>query len=148
MAKIFLNIEADSAEELREVMRGLAGVAGDFAVDYDDKGMPEVVERPTRVRRTKAQIAADEAAEKAASSNGAGSMEGGIAGRSLADQIKEATSDGPTLDDVKKLASEFVAKHSAAKAQDLIKEHTGATRMSEIPADKYGAAIQALEAAM
>lgn len=164
MAKIQLIIEAEDGADLQNTLRymaangasvvaaGTAGVAA-ASTDAADNASNQVTEGANkRTRRTKEQIAADEAAAAA---------RGGT--RDLAEQIAEVQAEetavdlglgdgpaaaAPTIDDVKAAMTAHMGKHSAKKTQDVLLATTGAGMISAIPAEKYAAAIAALQADM
>lgn len=158
MAKIQLIIDADDGADLQNTLRylaaGGASVAAVAPTDAADNASNQVVEGANkRTRRTKEQIAADEAAAAAA--------RGGT--RDLAEQIAEVQAEetavdlglgdgpaaaAPTIDDVKAAMTAHMGKHSAKKTQDVLLATTGAGMISAIPAEKYAAAIAALQADM
>ena len=118
----------------------------------NDPGANAPVDANKRTRRTKEQIAAD---------NAAAAARGGT--RDLAEQIAEVQAEetavdlglgdgpaaaAPTIDDVKAAMTAHMGKHSAKKTQDVLLATTGAGMISAIPAEKYAAAIAALQADM
>lgn len=168
MAKIQLIIDASSPGELQDILSDLAGYTTSFTPNETTRAALDAAERgettrisgveelnggpAKRARRTKEQIAAD---------NAAAAARGGT--RDLAEQIAEVQAEetavdlglgdgpaaaAPTIDDVKAAMTAHMGKHSAKKTQDVLLATTGAGMISAIPAEKYAAAIAALQADM
>lgn len=173
MAKIYLNIEADDAADLQNILWRLAGMSASSlegtrinAIQqqdhpqngYDSGNSAQAAnqgaeERPTTTRRGRppkdAQNAVAPSATPASATTASDDTQGQGAssqGRSLADQIAEvvAEEDGaPTREAVEAVVKAYFNVHGAMAAQEKLKEVSGAARISEIPVDKFAAVIAA-----
>lgn len=163
---MYIKLEIDTREPISEsdkaVLLALAGAPTTTIVNFhgspvsepDDAdtastsgpalaAVPDPVEPPKRTRRTKAQIAADEAAAAAGDAPAASNENPAAADFGDGDA---GTDDGyPTVEETVAAASALLATKQHDKVREALAA-AGAERVSEVAADKRAAFIAALQA--
>ncbi len=155
MAKVTLSLEADNAFELQELLRGFSAGGGAFiAHEYEpvrseaerpDVGATEDVEPAKRTRRTKAQIAEDEAAAAERAKAALDKADPARASDPFSDQVKESAREEAagakaiSIDDMRKAMVAFQDKGTPKQMQEIFKKYDGAERLSELKPGHYAA---------
>lgn len=152
MARITITIDAEDPGELRRIMAELAG--GDandiYEVDYDDRGVAVVAAKDdaparTRGRPRKAQTAApaDTAASGAPAPGVTGTTDTGVAVGLTATTAASPSepAGGVGKEAVQAKMSEAMDATTPLKVQEALEAAGLPKRLSEIPAEQYGAAI-------